>query len=576
MLLSFGQTVAAERELRQARNDGAPEEIALPPLLQAMLIRKETKELLAEFPDPPQGTQDKAAPDILKARAVAFQVLGQTKDANAAIDRALGLRRDLQMLVMRATLAREQNDLALALRLADEVSLLAPTSQEAAVLKISLFHQSGQLDKVLATADEFVRRNPQSLTGKLMRAEALIELHQDAKAKEEIEAALKQAPNSLLGNYYLAILRARAQDFKGAWAIAQSLSPDFVQSEPDFAMMVSYIAQANGQLESAGGVLTALISRHPEVTRARLQLAGVRLSQQDPLAALAALEPLKTLDDPYTQALLAHTYMLLHRYNEAITFLEKTLSSGRDDRLLKGELAVSQLEVGNMDEATKGFRELVERNPGNPELAAPLIGVLMRTGKLDEALKIADGMAKAKPQSALPAFFRGEILAAKGNLADAVTAFDQSLAADPKYIPALYYRANVSALRGNSEDANKDLQKILILDPGNVRAYITKAQIAQNNDQDSQAIALIVSAIKTLPKEPALRLALANYQMSHGKFQDALATLNGLLQVSPNNTDALAMRGQVQILSGAKKDGVDTLRSLVATDPSSPAARSIH
>src|SRR5258706_2976955 len=141
MLLSFGQTVAAERELRQARNDGAPEEIALPPLLQAMLIRKELKELLAEFSDPPQGTQDKAAPDILKARAVAFQVLGQTKDANAAIDRALGLRRDLQMLVIRATLAREQNDLALALRLADEVSLLAPASQEAAVLKISLFHQ---------------------------------------------------------------------------------------------------------------------------------------------------------------------------------------------------------------------------------------------------------------------------------------------------------------------------------------------------------------------------------------------------------------------------------------------------
>jgi putative PEP-CTERM system TPR-repeat lipoprotein len=411
------------------------------------------------------------------------------------------------------------------------------------------------------------------LTGKLVRVEALIELNRDAKAKGEIDAVLKQAPKALLANYYLAMLRARARDFNGAWQIGQNLPPEFVQSESGIALTVAKMASTSGHLESAGAILVTLVSRHPEIIPARLQLAEVRLAQRVPLTALSVLEPLKSSDDAFTQALLAQTYLQLGRYNDAITFLEKTLSSGRDDGLLRRELALSEMQVGNTDEAIKELRELVERNPGDIELAAPLVAVLIKTGKLDDALKIADRMAKGAPRSPLPAFFRGQIMVAKGNLVDASLAFDQSLAVDPKYIPALFYRSNVSTSRGDFDEASKDLQRVLSLDRSNVLAHIKLTQIALDNNQDTQAVAILVNAIKEIPTQPTLRLALANYQVSHGKFQDALATVNGLLQVSSNNTDGLALRGQIQLLLGTKKEAVDTLRLLVATNPRSPAAQ---
>ena len=80
-LLRSGDTVAAEQALRQARGDGASEDIVVPPILQVMLMRAEFKQLLAEFPEPPQPAAVKSAADIFRARAFALQTLGDPQKA---------------------------------------------------------------------------------------------------------------------------------------------------------------------------------------------------------------------------------------------------------------------------------------------------------------------------------------------------------------------------------------------------------------------------------------------------------------------------------------------------------------
>src|SRR6187401_210590 len=52
VLMRMGDDAGAERELRQARKDGAPETLALPPLFDVMLSRSENQLLLGQFPDP--------------------------------------------------------------------------------------------------------------------------------------------------------------------------------------------------------------------------------------------------------------------------------------------------------------------------------------------------------------------------------------------------------------------------------------------------------------------------------------------------------------------------------------------
>ena len=543
----------------------------MPAILQAMLMRSETKELLAEFRDPTGGTQDKTAADILQARAVALQALGQPAEAKSAMDRALRLRHDVGSLINGAKLARQQGDLVLARNLTDEASKLAPANEEAFILNILLLRQAAENEKALAAVDEFAKRAPKSTLVKILRIDVLQELKQDAKAKVEIDALLKDQPNLPFGHYYHGVLLAHAKDFKGAWKEFQGLPPEFVQSEPNIAMVVASVATFSGNIETGGGILTTLISTHPDVGAARLQLATLRLAQKSPASALETLAPLKTSTDPLVQTVFAQAYLQLRRYDEAIVALEAVTASQKPNDFVKRQLAVTQLQMGNTGPAIEGLRELVQRNPENPELAAPLIAALVSSDKSDEALSVIDRLDKAK-RSPQPAFLRGEVLTARGDLAGASTAFGQALAVDPKYLPARYYRAALQMSRGNPDDANKDLQQILVQAPTNMLAYIGLMQIALDRDQEPQAVALLEKAIKVAPTNPMPRLALANLQISLGKYEDAKSTVTTLLQVSQNNPDGLALKGRIELQRGAKAEAVNTFRTLASGNAQSSVA----
>jgi len=572
LLFKGGEFAAAERELRQAIVNMAPKDVVIPGLLQVMLARNELNELLMEFPEPARATQDLLAPDVLRARAVAFQMLKRTREANAASDRALEIRRDAPALITRAKLARMQNDTGLALRLTDEAIKRAPGDIEAQVLNISLMRQSGDAQKAMAFIDAFAARDPANSLPKVLRVEILLQLKRDAEAQSEVNTILKQNPNSALGTYYSAMLRMRANDFANAWRIAQNLSPYFVQSEPGIVMTVARMATGSGNLETGGAILASFLSLHPDAVEARLQLAAIYLSQKEPSAALAVLAPLENFKEPLVEALFAQAYLQLRRFNDAIASLESAMSSAGESDLLKQQLAMSQLQVGYTDQAIQGLRELLERNPANMEIASLLIGALIRNGSLDDALRVADGLTKnGAAKGALPAFLRGRVLFALGQHASAVTAYGEALAADPRFIPALYYRAYASLARGNSEDATRDLEGVLSRDPQQALAYVRLAQIALDSDQEARALALLTQGTRAVPNNPTLWLALANYQASRRNFRDAKAILLNLLKVSQNNPEALALLGQVQILLGEQRDGIDTLRRLVVEFPQSPA-----
>jgi putative PEP-CTERM system TPR-repeat lipoprotein len=566
-LLKSGDTRTAQRELRQAWKDNGPEELVVPALLDAMVVRGEARELLAEFPDPLPATQSPAAPDILRARALALQTVGRSAEASAAMARSLSLRRDTRALLGGAKLAMQQGDLAAAHRLIDEAAKLSPTDQDVLVSEVALLFQIGDAKKTLTAVNEFMRRVPRSTIGRVMRIEALLELKQDALAQDEVDTLEMLAPDSSFVPYYRGLLLARANDLKGAWHQVQTLHPEFVLAQPAMAMIVADIAINSGNVPSGQALLATLVSRRPDFAPARVRLASVQLTLKRPNDALRTLEPIEASADSQVQAILGQANLQLGRFNDSIGALEKALASNGtgDMDSLKLQLAQSAFELGDTDKAIRSLESIKPGGAGNWETALPMISALMQAGKPDAALEVVNRVAKDAGRTPLVPFYRGRILAARNDFARAAAAFAESLAIDPTFVPALYFRGHVLVAQGKDEAGKKDLMRVIQLDPANVRAYIALAQIALYQKQEAQLVALLNSAIKVAPNDPAPRLALATYQTSKRKFQDARATLNALLQVSPNNPIALVQIGQIQFQTGQTDEAVETFRALAAT-----------
>ncbi len=568
--LRSGDAASAERDLRQAKDDGADKKAYLPLLLTAMLSQDHAAELLAEFPDPGTDASDPTAGDVLRARAEALDHTGKPADAKAAMDRALTLHRDPTTLLSAATLEARQHRPADAEKLVDELLATDPSNLQAVLVKIELRKIANDKDGEVTLANKAVDLDPHGVRGRLARIAVYYDQKNDAKALEDINAILTAAPKQPLALYYKALIQARAHDAAGAWAIVQSLPPEFVSSQSSITLGVATIAVQSHNLENAGTLLNGVLSKNPSMTQARLMLAAIRLEQGNPQASLDVLDPVKDGNDPHVLALLAQAALKLHQFDKAASYFERASAAAPDNALLKTELAVTELRSGQEDTGVELLRELAAQDPKRPETAALLIATLMREGKYDEALAAVDKMDVKGP---LPWLYRGQIKAARGDLAGAIEAYESAAKEDPTFTPAHFALAQVYGQQGEIAKARQELEAVIATDPKSVRAMLAEAELAARDDKPDDTLALLKKAIAADPDDTQAPLALANYQVIQGQVPDAKKTVEDLLKSHPDLPGALDLLGRIQVQQGDKAAAVTTFQKLTAKLPRSAPAQ---
>ena len=145
-------------------------------------------------------------------------MLGRKADADGEIKRSLALRRDGLGLASLSRLAADQGDLVYAHRLIDEAMMIAPKDADVLAAQAAIAYQTGDLNKALMAADDFVRRFPLSTSARVIRIEVLLAIDQDALAGAGVDALEVQSPNSSFLKFYRGVLLARAGNFKAAWS----------------------------------------------------------------------------------------------------------------------------------------------------------------------------------------------------------------------------------------------------------------------------------------------------------------------------------------------------------------------
>lgn len=571
VLMQTADYYSAERELRQARKDGASDQLVLPPLFQTMLARNEEKALLDEFPEP--NAPSNVAPDILKARALAFLNLGQPANAVDAMDKSLKLRRDASGLLLRARIAQKTGALPSALQFTDEATAMTPNSVDGPLLKVGLLLASNDLNGALALADQIVAKFPANLPAQFSRIEVLMRMNKSDQAKAAVDAVLTKNPGIAIGVYYRALLIARGGDNKNAWRIAQALPQDFLRSQPGVALAVSQMAIASGSSETGAAILNAAISRFPQSAPLRLRLAQMRLTQNDVNGALTALEPLKDTLDPTTARALAEIYLRSGRASEALGVLEKLTQSGKGTDATTLQLVGLEARMGQPDQALKDLTAAVNQKPTDALLVSQLANALVGRGRFADALSVADKLGNDPSQRVTSLVLHGQVLLGQHKVDDALASYAKAIQADPKSQIALYGRASILEQMQRFDDASRDVHAILALDPRSMAAYLKLAEIAARQNRDGQVRSTLMQAIGQAPQDPAPRLVLTRYLASRNDRPGALNAVDGLLKVHPDNSEGVALLGGLQLAMGKKADAVATYRRLVALTPRAPVSQ---
>jgi len=304
IMIALGDEGSAERELREARKNGAMDHVVLAALLPLMIRRHEEEQLLVEFPEPAPGAKGDGAADILFGRAKALFSLDRLPEAASELDRSLTLRRDAAGLVVRAQIADRQNDHLLAAKLVDEAVQREPKSAPAALAKLTQIQGFGDPAKTLAFSQQMLDVFPGVIELRLARIEAFLRMNEDGKAQAEVAALQAKVPNSTFARYYNGLLLARANKKTAAWQVMQAIPPQFVRQNPSLAISMAQLAVETGHIDMGAAFLISALSAAPQLVDVRFQLASLRMQQDSPQAALTTLQPIMGSTDPRVQRLL--------------------------------------------------------------------------------------------------------------------------------------------------------------------------------------------------------------------------------------------------------------------------------
>jgi len=304
IMIALGDEGSAERELREARKNGAMDHVVLAALLPLMIRRHEEEQLLVEFPEPAPGAKGDGAADILFGRGKALFSLDRLPEAASELDRSLTLRRDAAGLVVRAQIADRQNDHLLAAKLVDEAVQREPKSAPAALAKLTQIQGFGDPAKTLAFSQQMLDVFPGVIEFRLARIEAFLRMNQDGKAQAEVAALQAKVPNSNFARYYNGLLLVRANKKTAAWQVMQAIPPQFVRQNPSLAISMAQLAVETGHIDMGAAFLISALSAAPELVDVRFQLASLRMQQDSPQAALTTLQPIMGSTDPRVQKLL--------------------------------------------------------------------------------------------------------------------------------------------------------------------------------------------------------------------------------------------------------------------------------
>ncbi len=572
--LDIGDTELAEREARAALERGFDKSAGTAMLMRAYVLAGRFEDLLRDFPLP--DSPPSLAAQIAAARTQAQLALRQVDEARQSATRAMQLAPGLaEANLAMAAVALAAGDRAAAEAAIDAVLAKDPDNTEALLRKGSLQYERRELRPAVATFTRLLNRSPGNVSARLRRAETFLRLGEDAPARTDVEAALRNLPASAPGIYMLGLLQARARDWAGADATLQKLGPA-IGGFSDGFLVLATVKRGLGQVAQAEDAARRYVARQPEDARGARLLASMELESNRPEDAAATLSALAARGqaDAETLDMLGRVQMSLNRYRDAAETFQAAAAKAPENAGILSRLAAARLALGDTAGTADAASRAMQSGATNAAPQQMLAFAALFRGDGAAAQAEYDRMPSEARQSEAGRVLDGSLKLSRMELPAARTAFAAALKAFPNSTSARMGLARVANLQGQPEEAETLLTEILRQDPNHAEATAQLTAAAMPGaPRAQQALAALAAAQASAPAEPLLALSLANVYLRHSEPQRAVAVLETSQLRGQQDVRLPLARAEAHAAASQWAEAETASREALALAPASTSAR---
>jgi len=571
-LLSSGDAVSAEIELRKALDLKYPAAVVVPVLAWSLVLQGKGQQVIHDFASTDLG-QPAATAELKTVLSTAFARQGDNVKARAALEEALRADPDFaKALLAKARMKASDHDPDAAFALIERVIAKEPDNFEALHLKgVLLLVVKGDEAAALDAQRQALAKRPDWLPSYESILEILLARHDLAAARIQIDQMKKALPNYPQTRYFEGRLAVLNKDYKTAHEIAQQLlaiAPDNLK----FLLLASTVDLQTGSLAQAEGFAARALQQAPDSVPARRLLGLIDLRSGQPLRAQEVLKPL--LDRPDVDALTldlaAEAALQLGDATNAEAYFGRAAKLSPNDATSRTALAMAQLSSGNADVGLAQLQEIASSDKGSLADMA-LISNRLRQRDYPAALKAIDSLERKQPDKPVAAQLRGQVQLARRDIAAARQSFERALAIDPLYFPAATSLASLDMRDGKPDDARKRFDKLLAADPKDLRALLAIVELrARTGASKDEISSLLANAIRLNPTNARPRLVLIEMNLRAADTKAALAAAEEGVAALPASPELLEALGRAQLASGSTEQAISSFNKFAALQPKSP------
>ncbi len=232
------------------------------------------------------------------------------------------------------------------------------------------------------------------------------------------------------------------------------------------------------------------------------------------------------------------------------------------------------LNGGLFLEAKERARSVLARNPKDPRALLLLGNALAGLREIDEAIDVIEGIATAEPQR--PGLYTNLAVLnlAQGNEAEAEAHFLKAIEVSGGSADAYLGLGNFYRATRRFKEAEEPLEKAYQLQPKNLKVIRTLASYYIETDRAAESKPLL-QAMADLSRDPASRMALADFYTSIGRPDTAIEMLEALAGDEEQFVAAKLRIAAAQLSARRTALAIGALDEVLARDSRHPEALSL-